>query len=171
MIRITRETYLSTEETAKYTLIRDLPDLINQYKSRNQVESIGVVRCSPKLDKARNSSKWWMVLDCDPELGRYYRHLFYVANYKTIVLRRPAWADHISIVRDEKPQFEDMWEDFNGKEIKFTYDVNMVANGIYCWLPVICEEALDIRVKLGLVKDPYFPLHLTIGNTKSITPT
>lgn len=84
-------------------------------------------------------------------------------------MQKPAWEAHISVIRDEEPrdEFKRLWEKHNGDQIEFDYDMTRPeGDGVYVWLPVVCEVALDIRVELGLARDPCFPLHLTIGNRK-----
>ena len=136
--------------------------------------STGTFRYSPKLNgslerRDGGSTKWWLVLDLDPELGRYFRHLHHLATYRTQKLQRPAWETHISVIRDEEPldEFKPLWDKYAGQEICFDYDMmNAGSNDIYVWLPVVCETALDIRAELGLPRDPIYPLHLTVGNFK-----
>lgn len=134
-------------------------------------KSIGKLRYSPQLNGSLNrrdggSTKWWLVIDCDPEIGRYYRSLYEMWTYKTSELRRPAWEAHISVIRDEKPSNEADWLKYDGQDIEFTYMPDLEFNGIYVWMPVLCPNALDIREELGLPRNPYYDLHLTIGNRK-----
>lgn len=42
------------------------------------IKTTGVLRYSPKLLEKGNSSKW-LVIDCNPQLGKYLRHLFYIS--------------------------------------------------------------------------------------------
>ena len=35
----------------------------------------GTLRYSPK--RQSSDQHWWLVLDCDPEIGEYYRHLYH----------------------------------------------------------------------------------------------
>lgn len=88
--------------------------------------------------------------------------------YQTSTLQNPAWSAHISVIRDEKPRNEKDWMKYEGKKIEFKYSPELEFNGIYVWLPVFCNEALDIREELGLRRNPFFDLHLTIGNRKEI---
>lgn len=81
-------------------------------------------------------------------------------------LRRPAWETHISVIRDEKSPNEAAWMKYEGEAIEFSYVPNLEFNGIYVWLPVVCERALDIREELGLSRNPFYNLHMTIGNRK-----
>jgi hypothetical protein len=86
--------------------------------------------------------------------------------YKTSELRRPAWETHISVIRDEKPSNESDWLKYDGQDIEFTYMPDLEFNGIYVWMPVLCPNALDIREELGLPRNPFYDLHLTVGNRK-----
>lgn len=133
--------------------------------------STGRLRYSPTINGSTNrrdggTTKWWLVVDCDPEIGRYYRTLYSMWTYKTSTLQQPAWSAHISIVRNERPPNEKAWKKYAGKPIEYTYIPKLEFNGIYVWLPVICDQALDIREELGLSREPYYSLHLTIGNRK-----
>lgn len=132
--------------------------------------TIGRFRYSPKMfngGKQNYSTKWWLVVDCDPEIGRLYRELFTASTYRVHSLKRPAWEAHISVIRNEKPPKPDKWEAYKGKTAPIVYDPTKIEfNGTYAWIPVVCPAALEIREELGLPRDPYFPLHMTIGNCK-----
>jgi hypothetical protein len=125
----------------------------------------GKLRYSPKLLGDRVSEKWWLVLDVDQAISNLYRHLYWLNNYKCRKLQRPAWGAHISILRNEEPPDEKkfLWEKYAGETLKFEYTTFVKNNGDHWWLPVTCEKALEIRVELGLSRNPYYPLHLTFG--------
>lgn len=127
-------------------------------------KSIGKLRYSPKLLGNRNE-KWWMVLDCDPEIGRYYRYLFKVGGYKK--LGRPSWKEHITVVRNEEPpdQYKHLWEKYESEVVEFSYNHDIIDNSIYYWLEVQSPRLDEIRVELGLSVIPEFPFHITIGNS------
>lgn len=136
-----------------------------------RLKSRGRIRYSPtnngKMERRDGgTTKWWMVIDADPEIGRYYRELFRLNSYKTRVLNRPVWNAHISVVTDEYPPNPGVWRKHERKWIDFEYVPQPCENGTYVWLPVVCEKALDLREELGLKRNPFYPLHLTIGNTK-----
>ncbi len=140
------------------------------------MKSIGTLRYSPKnngsLDRRNGgSTKWWLVMDADPDIGAYYRHMFYMFRHKVERISRPTWHSHISVIRNEKPldDFVHLWEKYEGQQIEFDYDPTKAqGDNTYVWLPVVCEAALDLRVELGLSRDPFFALHLTIGNFKEM---
>jgi len=77
---------------------------------------------------------------------------------------RPAWDSHVTVVRNEEPLQKEVWERYNGKQVNFDYGHQIFTDGKYYWVNVVCEKLLDIRVELGLSRDPEFPLHLSIGH-------
>ena len=101
--------------------------------------STGTLRYSPKLLGA-SSSKWWIILDCSPEIGEYYRHLYFLHTHKTERLLRPAWKEHISVVADEEPPNKEPWEKHTGEVVKFWYDPEIKFDSIYCWLTVYSDR-------------------------------
>lgn len=105
-------------------------------------------------------------MDCDPEIGAYYRNLFWLHTNKCQSIQRAAWASHISIVRNEEPPDPTKWYEYDGEEIEFDYTPPVQNNEIFYWLPVTCERLLDIREELGLPRQPAYGLHLTVGNNK-----
>jgi hypothetical protein len=52
---------------------------------------------------------------------------------------------------------------FNGKEIDFYIELEPRSNVKHWWLRVHCPEAESIREAMGLTREPYFGLHLTLG--------
>jgi hypothetical protein len=127
-------------------------------------QSKGTLRYSPKLTGERDE-KWWLILDCDPGIGAYYRNLYKMWHYNCKKLQAPSWAEHITVVRNEEPPIKKPWQLHDKKQVNFTYTVDYFgSDGVYVWLDVECEELLDIREALGLPRNPIYPLHLTIGN-------
>lgn len=127
--------------------------------------SSGTIRYSPKLLGEKYSDNWWIILDCDPEIGRLYRHLYYTSVFRTSKLVRPAWQEHITVVRNEKPPLINLWEKHSGIEVEFRYNPVIQGDGRYFWLEIESSHLLDIREELGLPREPEYPLHLTIGNS------
>lgn len=130
-------------------------------------KSFGTIRYSPKL-LGGQSEKWWVVLDCDEELSKYYRHLYKINAYNTKVLLMPAWKSHITIVRNEEPSQKEPWERHAGCIVEFDYSSEVETNGAYFWLPVTSDYLLDFREELGLPRNPLFPLHLSIGHLNEL---
>jgi len=126
--------------------------------------SVGTLRYSPKTLGSQPSENWWLILDCDRELGRYYRHLYCLSTYRCHQLMRPAWADHITVIRNEQPPNKALWEKYENREVEFSFHAVAESDGRYIWLPVECSFVLEIRAELGLAREPEIPLHLSIGH-------
>lgn len=130
--------------------------------------STGTLRYSPKLiGDQPQSPNWWLIVSADSQIGKYFRHLYLLDHYRCKTLRKPAWDAHVTVIRNEEPLDENkyLWEKYAGLKVEFQVDCDPKSNGEYCWLPVICEQLLDIRVELGLSRHPNYPLHLSIGHT------
>lgn len=111
------------------------------------------------------SSEKWLVVMCDDEISKYYRHLFYKEYPWLGKLTRPVWGTHISVIRGEKISDPKMWFLDANKIVDFEYEGGVYDNGEYYWLKVKCDYLLDLREKYGLTRHPQFGLHLTIGRT------
>jgi hypothetical protein len=126
--------------------------------------SSGVLVSDPKAKSIPNPGKWWLIIQCEADIGRYYRSQFNFFNRaKDVKLQAPAWESHISVIRGEEPQHPELWGSWDGQQVEFSYDPQLQTNEEYFWLNVECPAALDIREKLGLSRTPQFNLHLTIG--------
>ena len=130
------------------------------------MKSQGTLRYSPKLLGDKPSAKWWLVLDCDENIGNLYRCLFHLDTHRVHRLNRPAWETHITVVRDEEPpdHAKHLWERYAGLRVEYEYVGPVESDGNYFWLPVQCPQLLDIRTELGLNRDPIYPLHLSVGH-------
>ena len=126
--------------------------------------STGTLRYSPKLLGERATEQWWSVLDCDPNLGRYYRHLYWIGNHRTHKLLRPSWAEHVTVIRNEEPPHPQFWGRYAGHRVSFCYNITPKTNGDYWWLEASCTWLMDLRQQLGLPRSPSIPFHVSIGH-------
>lgn len=110
------------------------------------------------------TQKYWVMLDADPAIGSYYRNLFNSHHFNCKLINKPSWAEHITVVRNEKPLYKAAWSFYNKMVVEFEYDSEIKTNGDFCWLDVYCDFLYQIRVELGLERNPEYPFHLTIGN-------
>lgn len=130
----------------------------------------GTLRYSPALGKTGHarrdggSTLWWLIVECDPELGRYLRHQFLLGHRRTRRLQAPLWGAHISAIRGERPPNEALWKRWDGDAVEFEYDPAMRETEGFVWCAVRCQRLLALREELGLPREPRPPLHLTIGN-------
>jgi hypothetical protein len=127
------------------------------------LKSTGKLVYSPRTHLA--SSDRWLVLMCDDEISRYYRHLFY-RDYPWLgKLTRPVWGTHISIIRGEKIPNYHLWRLDENKLVDFEYEGGVKDNNEYYWLKVHCPYLAGLRTKYGLTPEPRFGFHLTVGRT------
>lgn len=127
------------------------------------MKSIGKLIYSPRSHLGSNEK--WLVLMCDDEISRYYRHLFYTEYPWKGKLTRPVWGTHVSIIRGERIPNYNLWRLDENKIVHFEYEPGVKDNGEYYWLKVKCNYLLDLREKYGLSRNPQFGLHLTVGRT------
>lgn len=122
--------------------------------------------------KHKNQSSWKRVAiiktDCD--LERYYA--WFLEKRFNLILNKNLRGSHITFISDrmDKDIFDQASKIFNGKEIDFYIELEPRSSGKHWWLRVYCPEAESIREAVGLTRDPYFGLHLTLGhaNEKNI---
>lgn len=139
----------------------------------NTFKTYGILYYSPKALGKVDVQNYWLVvkLEDNNDLGKYIRQLFYLSTFKCYKLLRPAWKEHITVVRNlingktnEIPTNLNAWEKYKDNKIEFEIENKIENNGDYYWLPIKCEKLLDIREELGLERNPYYPLHLSIGH-------
>ena len=133
-----------------------------------------IFRFSPPLNRKGSlqrrdgqSTKWWLILQCGADLGRYYREAFAQEHYFTRALQEPLWGTHASVIRGEEPPHFKAWKSLEGQKVEIHYSSQWQIHGSYVVLPAECNEALDYREQLALPREPRFPLHITIGNLKT----
>jgi len=135
----------------------------------------GTYRFAPSLSSDGNkvrrdgtTTDWWLIIQCCRELGRYQRELYKRDCPSAGYLSEPLWGAHVSIVQNEVPPIIEHWRDLEGEQLTLEYLQSPQESDGYVYLPVHCAEALDYRERLGLCRQPKWPLHLTIGNQKNI---
>lgn len=116
---------------------------------------------SGQLWNGNDSSRWWIIVECDFEIGDLYR--WFLLRYRGIKLMRPAWGSHISIVRGEVPLSHIAWDAVATAPTCFRYENEIRDNGTHFWLEAEVEECPKIRKALGLAREPEFTTHLTLG--------
>jgi len=131
----------------------------------------GILEFSPEdvTRKHKNQSSWKRVAmirtDCD--LDRYYA--WFLKKRFNLELNKNLRGSHVTFISDklEKSIFDEATKIFNGKEIEFFIETEPRSNGGHWWLRVHCPDAESIREAIGLPRDPYFGLHLTIGHANN----
>ncbi len=115
------------------------------------------------------SNKAWSILNCEVGIIEYYG--YWMEKMFDIKLQKPKHGAHITVIREEQIEdsiYDSLWEKDQNKEIQFDYSNKIQTNGEHFWLPIKCDELLDIRGSMGLVKKGRFSLHMTVGRLRNI---
>lgn len=105
---------------------------------------------------------WWCFILCDQNITNLYDWFLKKRGISTYGFNR-LWGAHISVVKGEKPLFEENWgNDFGLVEFWYTNQIRLGKN--HAWIDVFSPQMSDIREKLGLPPKIFF--HLTIGRLR-----
>lgn len=138
------------------------------------LKSTGVLVYDPFRPGMKNTD-WWIILNTDEELCRYYR--WWIWRQYMVDLKNPSWGSHVSILRGAKPRADKIhfWKKYQREKIKFEYSpvvrqqVDTDGNlGHFWFIDVWSERLNDIRDELGfktVIDDKKIKYHLTIGRT------
>lgn len=116
----------------------------------------------PGMKKVQRLSPWWLIVDVDNNIGKYYR--YWIQRQWGLVLQAPTWGTHITLSNDRDvidPKYQHHWKKFQGKKIDFEYSVVIEQHWKFFVLPTRCERFNEIRHELGIFHD--HPFHITIG--------
>lgn len=124
-------------------------------------ESVGVIAYREEF----------MILNVDQGIVDYYRALMpkYLWNH------RQRWPAHISVVRHEMAEDQELWRSFEGEQIYFQYSNIVHVGKIYYWLNAFSIQLEEIRLSLGLPVHSQYTIppegfkkcfHITLGNFK-----
>ena len=107
----------------------------------------------------------WLILKCCEDLARYYR-----SQIKVKRLGPSRAGSHVTVINGTV-EFENidwsLWRKYDGKQVSFSYELEIKSACDYYWLTTYCEELLDIREELGLNRHLKHPLHLTIARVQA----
>lgn len=109
----------------------------------------------------------WMIITVPDDISNYYS--WFIRRRYGLKLMPPAWGPHISIIRGEGTKLDAInWllfkQKYHEKKVEFDYDIDVRTNGEHWWLKIYNDEIKDIREEMGLKRDPFWNLHLTIGS-------
>lgn len=130
----------------------------------------GTLEFSPedKTRKHKSQSSWKRVAliktDCD--LDRYYA--WFLKKRFNLELNPNLRGSHITFISDklDKTIFDQASKIFNGREIDFYIELEPKTSVGHWWLRAFSPDAENIREAMGLDRNPYYGLHLTLGNVK-----
>lgn len=135
-------------------------------------EAKGVLNFQPidrtKKHKYQSTWKRTALIETDCDLERYYA--WFIERRFNLKLNKTIRGTHISFINDrvDFKLFDEAAKFFNGKEIKFYYEVEPKTNGKHWWVRIYSPDAENIRESIGLIRHPYFGLHLTLGYANEI---
>lgn len=117
--------------------------------------------------KSQSSWKRTAIIKTYCELDRYYA--WFLKKRFNLELNKNLRGAHVTFINDrmERTIFDEASKIFNGREIDFYIELEPRSNGEHWWLRVHCPEAESIREAMGLTREPYFGLHLTLGHANS----
>ena len=100
------------------------------------------------------------------ELCSYYS--WFIEKRYSIKLNKPLRGTHITILNEIINDDDYLYakEIFNGREISITYDPTYIRTNSkgHWWIKVYSNDIENIRRSMGLDPNPFYGLHLTIGN-------
>ena len=134
----------------------------------------GILDFSPedKTKKHVSQASWKKVamIRTNCELDRYYA--WFLKKRFNLELVRNLRGTHITFINDrmDAKTFNQFAELFAGKEIDFYIETEPRSNGEHWWLRVHCPEAESIREIMGLSREPFFGMHLTLGRAEERYP-
>ncbi len=126
---------------------------------------------------------FWLIGTGDAGIGMYYQHLLKIEMQRQcryLVIDKPAWNTHVSVVRGEEPTIAGIWGKHARRKIKIDYEPIIKTNYLHYWLDAYSSDLEDIREEMGLsrksfvyidgVKKP-IEFHITIGNRNLELPS
>ena len=128
----------------------------------------GILEFSPedKTKKHASQASWKRVamIRTDCELDRYYA--WFLKKRFSLELNKNLRGTHVTFINDRMSveTFDKFAQIFNGKEIDFYVETEPRSSGEHWWLRVHCPEAESIREVMGLSREPFYAMHLTLGH-------
>ena len=112
--------------------------------------------------------KKYAQISCNSDIEDYYR--WFLEKRFNLKLNRTLRGTHITIINDicNIEHWDRIVKKYHGKEIEFFYEIEPCSNGEHWWIRVHCPKAEEIRLKIGLDRNPYFGFHITLGHAVNI---
>lgn len=130
----------------------------------------GIIEFNPKdvtrKHKSQSSWKRIAIIKTNCDIDKYYA--WFLKKRFNLDLNENLRGSHITFISDklDKSIFDEASKIFNGKSIEFYLDLEPKSSVGHWWLRAFSPDAENIREAIGLDRDPYFGLHLTLGNIK-----
>ena len=141
------------------------------------LKGTGVLTYDPHRPGLKSKTDWWIVVNTDSEICRYYR--WWVYRRYMLELQKPSWGAHVSVLRGGKPAGDKMhlWKKYQGEKIEFEYEPIIRHSGdttrgdrpdVFWFVDVWSDRMNEIRAELGFTnvfRDQPIKYHLTVGRT------
>lgn len=106
------------------------------------------------------------IISIKDDMCNYYS--WFIEKRYNIKLNKPLRGTHVTFINEimDDSTFIEGKKFFDGKEIEVNYDPTYVRTNEkgHWWIKVYSKDIDSIRIALGLNKNPYYGLHITIGN-------
>ncbi len=112
----------------------------------------------------RSNRSWYASLVCSGDLQSYY---CWLAARSGILLERPAFGAHVSIIKEQPRRNIEDWDAIKCRTIQFQYSNDILTDGEYWWLSVRSQELDQLRNHFGL---SCYHFHMTLGRSVWQTP-
>lgn len=142
--------------------------MLNQW-----IKGKGIIRYSPlRIGGRRRINPWWIVVDTDNEISKYYKWWLERLIYNPPWLKKnegeklnlPLWGTHVTVlngVKEVGEQYLEFWEKYQGEQIEFEYSPYIEKHWKFFVLPVKCSKLEIIRDELGF--DSNYHFHITVA--------
>lgn len=141
------------------------------------LKGTGVLIYDPHRPGMKSKTDWWIVVNTDSEICRYYR--WWVYRRYMLELQQPSWGAHVSVLRGGKPEPDKMhlWKKYQGEKIDFEYSYNVRHSGdttggdrpdVFWFVDVWSNRLNEIRDELGFTLEfagKPIKYHITVGRT------
>jgi hypothetical protein len=118
--------------------------------------------------KHHSQSEWkkTAIVKFDCELYAYYS--WFIEKRYSIKLNKPLRGTHVTLLNEiiDDNIYLDAKKIFHEKEVTITYDPTYIRTNEkgHWWIKVYSSDIENIRTSIGLGPNPFYGLHLTIGN-------
>jgi len=107
-------------------------------------------------------ANWWMILKTDEGIIDYYK--YWLKTKYDIRFEKTIWGSHISVNRGFTPPKKELWGKYEGEEIEFSYSNRIyLVNQIFFCIDAYSARLEEIRLEMGLMKQPNHGFHITVG--------
>jgi hypothetical protein len=138
------------------------------------IEVTGKIKFEPEhvTKKHIKQYDWKRTAIVYTECDLYLYYAWFIRKRFNLELIRPLRGTHMTFINEvvDYEKFEEAKKIFDDKPLKFYHGIEPRISDKHIWLRAYSQEAEEIRIMLGLERQPFFDFHLTLGliNPKQI---